>query len=180
MGKTCSPLGKIEFWTHWEFCAYHRIFGIRKGHEYYYQLFDVLPKQATCEMKALQLYKFTTMISWCWRFHVLSCWRFFPCQLSHRYVMKMYCPSITILGYTSQSRKFEKFISIHLNKKPPIFRSSHQRCSIKAVLKNFTIFTTRKHLGWSIFLIKLQTSRPATLLKRDSNTGVFLWILQNL
>ena len=94
----------------------------------------------------------------------------------NRYVMKMYYPSITMLGYTSQSRKFEKLISIHLNKKPPIFRSSHQRCSIKAVLKNFTIFTTRKHLGWSLFLIKLQTLRPATLLKRDSNTGVFLWI----
>ena len=57
-----------------------------------------------------------TMISWCWKFHVLSCWRFFPCHLSHRYVMKMYC-SPTILGYTSQRSKFEKFINIHLNKK---------------------------------------------------------------
>ena len=42
------------------------------------------------------------------------------------------------------------------------------------------IFITRKHLWWSFFLIKLQTLTPATLLKRDSNTGVFLWILQNL
>ena len=42
------------------------------------------------------------------------------------------------------------------------------------------IFITRKHLWWSFFLIKLQTLRPATLLKRDSNTVVFLWILQNL
>ena len=32
----------------------------------------------------------------------------------------------------------------------------------------------------SLFLIKLQLSRLATLLKRDPNTGVFLWILQNL
>ena len=30
-----------------------------KGPEYLYQLFDVLPKQVTCEMKALQIYKFT-------------------------------------------------------------------------------------------------------------------------
>ena len=37
----------------------------------------------------------------------------------------------------------------------------------KAVLKNLVIFA-RKHLCWS-----------ATLLKTDSNTGVFLWILQN-
>ena len=39
------------------------------------------------------------------------------------------------------------------------------------VLKNFPIFT-RKHLSWSF--------RPATLFKRDSNTGVVLWILQNV
>ena len=37
-----------------------------------------------------------------------------------------------------------------------------------SVLKNFVIFT-RRHLYWSLFLIKLQA-----LLKRDSNTGVFL------
>ena len=71
----------------------------------------------------------------------------------------MYCSSITITGYTSQNIKFEKLISIHLNKKKNIFRSSHQRCSIKAVLKNLAIFTTRKHLWWSLFLIKLQTLR---------------------
>ena len=33
------------------------------------------------------------------------------------YEMNMYCPCITILGYTSQSSKFEKFINIHLTKK---------------------------------------------------------------
>ena len=103
-------------------------------------------------------------------------------------VMKIHCPCITILGYTSQSRKFEKLINIHLNKKT-LRRSSATHfqkqppagCSIKkAVLKNLTIFTTRKQLWWSLFLIKLQTLRPAILLKRDSDTGVFLWILQNL
>ena len=37
-----------------------------------------------------------------------------------------------------------------------IFRSSHQRCSVKiGVLKNFSNFTG-KHLCWSLFLIKLQ------------------------
>ena len=35
------------------------------------------------------------------------------------------------------------------------------------VLKNFANFTG-KHLCWSLFLIKFQTLRPATLLKRDS------------
>ena len=58
-------------------------------------------------------------------------------------------------------------------------RSSHLSCSIeKTVLKNFAIFTG-KHLCWSLFLIKLQDFRPATLLERDSNTDVFPWILQS-
>ena len=38
-------------------------------------------------------------------------------------------------------------------------------------LKIFAIFT-RKHLCWSLFLIKLQAFRTGTLLKRDSNKGV--------
>ena len=53
-------------------------------------------------------------------------------------------------------------------------RSSQQRCSLKKdVLKNLWNFT-EKHLYWSLFLIKLQTFRPATLLGRDSNTGFLL------
>ena len=44
----------------------------------------------------------------------------------------------------------------------------------KVVLKKFVNFTG-KNLCWSLFLIKLQTWGPATLLKRDSNTDVFLW-----
>ena len=47
------------------------------------------------------------------------------------------------------------------------------------VFKNFAMLTG-KHLYWSLFLIKLQAWKHAPLLKRDSNTGVFLWILQNL
>ena len=59
-------------------------------------------------------------------------------------------------------------------------RNSHRRCSVKkGVLKNFANFTG-KCLRLSLFLIKLQALRLATLLKRDSNTGVFLWNLQNV
>ena len=46
------------------------------------------------------------------------------------------------------------------------------------VLQNFANFTG-KHLCWSLFFKKLQAFRPATLLKRDSYTGVFLWNLRN-
>ena len=42
----------------------------------------------------------------------------------------------------------------------------------KGVLKSFAIFTG-KHLCWSLFF---EDFRHATLLKRDSDTGVFPWI----
>ena len=38
-------------------------------------------------------------------------------------------------------------------------------------LNYFAIFTG-KHLCWGLFLIKLQAFRRATLLKRDTNSGV--------
>ena len=40
-------------------------------------------------------------------------------------------------------------------------------------------YSQKKHVCWSLFLIKWESFRPATLLKRGSNIGVFLWILQN-
>ena len=45
------------------------------------------------------------------------------------------------------------------------FRSSHQRCSIKKLLLKISQSVTGKHLCSSLFLIKLQTFRPSTLLK---------------
>ena len=49
----------------------------------------------------------------------------------------------------------------------------------KGLLKISQKFTG-KHLCWRFFLIKLQTLRPETLLKRNSNTSVFLRILRIL
>ena len=55
-------------------------------------------------------------------------------------------------------------------------RSGCQRCSLKTgLLKNFTGFTG-KHLCHSVFFTGL---KACILLKRDSNTGVFLWNLPN-
>ena len=45
----------------------------------------------------------------------------------------------------------------------------------KVVLKYFAIIT-ENHLFWGLFL---QGFSPATLLKRNSNTAAFLWILRN-
>ena len=48
----------------------------------------------------------------------------------------------------------------------------------KGVLRNFAKFTG-KELCRSLFFNKVAGLRPATLLKRDSGTSVFLWILWN-
>ena len=53
LGK-CSPLWKREFWTHCQFCACCRIFGLRKDPGYlYHLLLIILPKQTTCEVETL-------------------------------------------------------------------------------------------------------------------------------
>ena len=58
-------------------------------------------------------------------------------------------------------------------------RSSHRKCSVKkGFLRNSAKFT-RKHLWQSLFFNKVADLRAATLLKKESDTGVFLWILQN-
>ena len=54
------------------------------------------------------------------------------------------------------------------------YRSSRPKVfSKKGVLRNFAKFTG-KHLYHSFFFKKVVSLRPATLLKRDSGTGVFL------
>ena len=59
-------------------------------------------------------------------------------------------------------------------------KSSQQRCSVKeGFFKSFTNLAG-KHLCSSLFLIKLQAFSAITLLKRDSNTGAFLWICKIL
>ena len=64
-----------------------------------------------------------------------------------------------------------------------MYRSSHQGCSLKKVfLKHFTK-CTGKQIYWNLFfnyfLIKIQTLGLQLYWKRDSNKGVFLWILWN-
>ena len=58
-------------------------------------------------------------------------------------------------------------------------RSSRLQMFFKMrVLKNLASFTGKRQC-WGLFLIKLQVLRSATLSKRDSNTGAFLWNLQH-
>ena len=70
-------------------------------------------------------------------------------------------------------KKLTAFVeSLIIDTEPAVGRYS-SFVDIIGVLKNFAIFT-EKHLCCSLFLIKLLVRRPATLLKRDSNTSVFL------
>ena len=56
------------------------------------------------------------------------------------------------------------------------FRGRRSQMSFKIeVFKNFAIFTG-KHLGCSLFVIKLPAYEPANLLKRYSNTSIFLLV----
>ena len=69
--------------------------------------------------------------------------------------------------------KWVNLSGLILKETPPVLF-----CKKNVFLKNFAIFTG-KHLCWSHFLTKLQGWKPAIFLKRDSNTGVFLWKLRN-
>ena len=60
------------------------------------------------------------------------------------------------------------FVSVSLKPRKQLFADVLQN----GVRKNLAIFTG-KHLCWSLFLMKFR------LFKRDSNTSVFLSILQN-
>ena len=52
-------------------------------------------------------------------------------------------------------------------------RSSHSQMFFKiGVLNSFAKFT-RKHLSWSLFLIKLQAFRPSTFLKETPTQVLF-------
>ena len=73
-----------------------------------------------------------------------------------------------------------------LRKRVQKLETAFVRCCQNRCSKNFRWkkekfsqeIITGKNLCWSLFLIKAQAFMPAILLKTDSNTGVFLWILR--
>ena len=50
---------------------------------------------------------------------------------------------------------------------------------INWVLLKISQISLEKYMCWSLFLRKLQALRPANLLKRNPNTGIFLWNWQD-
>ena len=76
--------------------------------------------------------------------------------------------------YILHCKKFDLKSYINTSHQTVLYRSRHQRYSIKKdVLRNFTKLI-RDHLCQSFFFNKVTGRRPATLLKKTSGTGVFL------
>ena len=82
--------------------------------------------------------------------------------------------------YFMESWKVYSYIQLHFRIVIVIFRSSRPEVfSKKSVLRNFIKFTG-KHQCQSLLFNKVTGLRPATLFKkRNSGTGVFLWIVGN-
>ena len=77
-------------------------------------------------------------------------------------------PVISCKGWSN----FLLYLWSSLQKQPPeVF------CT-KGILRNFANFTG-KHLCQSLFVNEVAGLRPATLLKKGSGKGVFLWNLRN-
>ena len=77
------------------------------------------------------------------------------------------------MGNIETATKFSRLTSIS----SILFRGSHWRCSRKNLFLNILQYSQENNC-FIPFLINMLTFRPAALLKRDSNTGVFLCILQ--
>ena len=76
-----------------------------------------------------------------------------------------------------KGRGFNYDILVNMSKRPQrktlkIRSSPAEMFYNKEVLKKLAKFT-EKHLYWSLFLVKVTGWSPATLLKRDSSTGIF-------
>ena len=107
--------------------------------------------------------RLNTIYYFCKKFHL-------RCSLGSEYVSN-YC-----LWMCLWMRLCFSYYYFHFESRK--FRRSSSQMSFKInVFKSFAIFTG-KRLCWSLFLIKLLACKPGSLSKGDSNTGLFLWILQ--
>ena len=97
--------------------------------------------------------------------------RILTCYLTQSYLLKK--KNLLSLRHWCFPGKFRNFLE---EQKQPL-----QVLCKNDVLKNFAIFAELR-LCWKLFKIKLLQAAAfstAALLKRDSNTCVFLWILRN-
>ena len=104
----------------------------------------------------------------------------FPILISNKSAAEAYVWFVFHGSHSSRDFLFEYVIKRQL-KYTFSFKSSHRRCSVKGVLKNFAKFHTKtpvlqrlllQFLSHGMYL--LQVFRSATLLKRDFRTGASL------
>ena len=110
-----------------------------------------------------------------------------PCQMSMKEIFCGNSKSLTVFAKKKKPYVYFYKGSNHVllvvscscivNKITWRYSSSRSQMFLKiGVLKSFAYFTG-KQLHWNFFFIKLKALSPATLLKKESNSGVFLWNL---
>ena len=80
----------------------------------------------------------------------------------------------TVFIYYSTSLQIFLFYEFFCTKNSTIFRSSHQKYSIKKLLSNILWYPQENTCDGTSLLIKLKAIRPVALLLRDYNTDIFL------
>ena len=118
---------------------------------------------------------------WVWKLTEIKFWKILNNHHSST-MLKMFqmpvsfshtnCAMQTWFSYSKKRRKKHSFALLSN-------RSSRLQMFYKIGVHKIFAISTGKHLCWSFYLIKLQSFRPATLLKRDCYTGVFLWIFKH-
>ena len=89
----------------------------------------------------------------------------------YREVLSVMWPNFTVSKYNSKLSNIYHHIKFR--------KSIMSKCSIKKQLLKILQYSQEKTCVAVSFLIKTRAFSTATLLKRDSNTGVFLWILRH-
>ena len=95
------------------------------------------------------------------------------CDQSHLSIYWNVWPFMKVkaINFSNWVTRMFQLVSLNLlSQKQPADVLYKRKVFLNKKYSNFT----RKHLNWSLFSIKLQALRPATLSKRDSNTGVIL------
>ena len=90
--------------------------------------------------------------------------------LISREVLSVTCPNFTVVKYNSKTSNICHHIKFR--------KSILDRCSMKKLfLKILQYSQENTYVG--VFFNKNAGVQSVTLIKRDSNTGVFLWVLRN-
>ena len=95
-----------------------------------------------------------------------------PCKFNKHLFFKKLRSSMREIFFEKLLLEFRKCYRAGIN----VFRSIHRRCSIKNLFLKIHNINRKTSVLESLFN---KVAMHATLLKRDSNTGVLLWILRN-